>query len=535
MMVKNATPPANARRIPLNGEFAVSNQSRGLRQAAGEIGAEGLRAFYGHITETYITQLEWPRAYDTYNEMRRRDPTLRSMLNAIKMLSRQSVWKAQSASDSPADRQAAEFVDECLGDISHTVEDFIDDVYTFLPFGWSSFEIVYKRRNGMRSLLTDNKIGWRKFAFRRQSSFDRWEFDDTGGFGGWYQRPAPDYKEIYLPPEELLHFVGERDGNNPEGISIFESAYEPWHFVKNLQIISGIGWQRTFVGLPVFSFEGTPSNDDKAAVQEVGEGLTVDEKQFVSLPPGVKFDLASVANSSAGALLDTIKMYRALMLQITLSEFIMMALLGTGSFSQHADKTDLFMMAVNGYLDKIAAIWSQFGVKRLFELEANRIPGMTAPPTITHSEVRKPQLDTLGQFIQQIGSYIKITGEDEIWIRDQAGMPIVEQQTDAQNKPDTIGINADTPENIESTAGLNGTQINAVINVLEQLRNGVVSDVVAIELILAVGIENLRAQRMVESVSKLQTIKSDMTASEYASIISQVLADLKENDNAISS
>jgi len=256
-----------------------------------ETGQEGLSSFYGQITEPYISKLEWPSVYNIYSEMWRRDPTLRSIVNAVKLLARQAEWAAEPASDGAADREPADFLESCLDDMSHTVNDFIDDALSFLPFGWSSFEICYKRRRGEKgkhkSQFDDNKIGWRKFAFRRQSSFDRWEFDETGGFAGWWQRPAPDYKEIFLPIEKLLHFTAERDGNNPEGVALFESAYEPWHFATNLQIICGIGWQRAFVGLPKFKFESKPSTTERSDVQAVGEGLSVDKKQYVSLPPGV--------------------------------------------------------------------------------------------------------------------------------------------------------------------------------------------------------------------------------------------------------
>lgn len=400
-----------------------------------ETGAEGLNSFYGHISEAYIKKLQWPEAYDTYDEMRRRDPTLRSILNAIKLLARQAEWAAEGATDQGGDQEAADFLDSNLVDMSHTIEDFIDDVFTFLPFGWSDFEIVYKRRTGGDvSQFDDGKIGWRKFAFRRQSSFSRWEFDETGGFNGWWQIPAPDYREIYLPPQKLLHFVAERDGQNPEGMCLFESAYEPYHFVTNLQIINGIGWQRAFVGLPVFELEEPPSDTDKAAIKTAGEGLVVDAKQYVSVPPKVKFHLESTANTGAASLLDTIRAYRIWMTMTALADFMFLGTGDTGSWSLGQDKSELFLMAVNGLLDKIEAIWNRFGVRRLFDY--NEFAGATELPRITHTQVRKPNLDQLGQFIQSIANYIPLGDEDFGWVRQQAGMPEVEPMEAPPNEPE---------------------------------------------------------------------------------------------------
>lgn len=402
-----------------------------------EIGAEGLSAYSGIVSEAYISQLEWPGCYHIYNEMRRRDPTLKSLILAIKLLGRQADWKAEPVSDGAADKLAAEFVDECLGDMSHTIEDAIDDALTFLPFGWSSFEICYKRREGAKgkhgSKFADGKVGWRKWAFRRQSSHVQWLFDGSGGLQGWIQMAAPSFRRIPLPIEKLLHFTAERDGNNPEGMSLFEAAYEPWHFVKNLQVVSGIGWQRAFVGLPVFEYQETPSPEDEGKVKRVGQGLTVDERQYVAIPPLVKFKLESVANTGAASLLDTIRYYRTLMLQIVLADFIMLGTTQTGSWALGQDKSELFLMAVNGYLDRISQVLTAYGVPRL--LAYNPMPGIAGHPRITHSEVRKPRLEALSQFLRDLAPYVGMGPDDILWVRQQAGMPVTEAAGAAPTKP----------------------------------------------------------------------------------------------------
>jgi hypothetical protein len=411
-----------------------------------EIGHEGIEAFYGHVSETYLAKLEWPGVYDIYDEMRRRDPTLRGLLNAVKLLARQADWKAEPASDQPADREAADYLNECLSDMSHTVEDFLDDALTFLPFGWSSFEICYKWRDGKSSMFDDGRIGWRKLAFRRQSTLNRWEFDESGGLAGWWQQAAPDYADVFLPIEKLIHLVSERDGGNPEGLALFESAYEPWHYVKNLQIISGIGWQRSFVGLPVFEFAEKPSSEDSAAVKEIGQGLAVDDRQYISVPPGVTVKLESTANSNSQPLLETIKFYRTLMLQMVLADFMMLGTSsGTGSWALGSDKSELFLIAVNGYLDKIAAFWNRYGVARLFGYVD--FPDMTGLPRMAHTDVHKPSWGELAGFINQIAAHIRMSDEDEIWIRELAGMPkMVPEEEPEDEGPTTDDEPAPTSE-----------------------------------------------------------------------------------------
>lgn len=393
--------------------------------ALNEAGKSGLLTFAGQVTETYTPKLYWPEAYSVYDEMRRRDPTIRTMWNALIMLSRTASWYAEPGGVSDADKQAAEFLQMCLEDMSHTLEDAIEDALSCVLFGWSWLEICYKRREGAggkhKSIYSDGRIGWRKWAMRRQSSFARWDFDEEGGVRGLYQRPAPDYEERFIPIEKSLHFTSQRDGGNPEGLALLESIYEVWYYLKNYQIIQGIGWQRTFVGLPVFEFEETPSSDDRAKVESVGQALTVDEKQYVSVPRGIKFRLESAQNAGAAALLETIRHYRLLMLQTLLADFIALGTGQTGSWALGADKSQLFLMAVDGYLDRIASVINRFGVPRL--MEYNDFPGMTALPRLVHTKVEKPSLTQLGSWLQQVSGLLNWTPEDENWLRQRSGMP----------------------------------------------------------------------------------------------------------------
>jgi len=396
-----------------------------------EEGKSGLQAYSGIVNESYTTTLQWPAAYDVYDEMRRRDPTIRSLWNALVLLAGTADWYVEPGGQEQADLNAAEFLQTCLDDMSHPFEASIEDALTCVLFGWSWQEICYKQRWGGRgkhvSQHDDGRVGWRKFAVRRQSSFHRWDFDDAGGLKALVQRPAPNYEEITLDIEKSLHFVAQRDGGNPEGLALLESLYEPWYYLKNLQIINGIGWQRSFVGLPVFKFKERPDGDDKAQVEAVGKALTVDEKQYVSVPEKVEFSLESAQNSGAESLLNTIKYYRLIMYQTMLADFIDLGSGQTGSWALGTDKSNLFLMTVDALLDRIASPINRFAVPRLFAY--NTFPGLTGGlPRVVHTKVEKPALGQLGNWLQQVTGLFHWTPEDEMWLRKRGGMPTVNLQ-----------------------------------------------------------------------------------------------------------
>jgi hypothetical protein len=59
------------------------------------------------------------------------------------------------------------------------------------------------------------------------------------------------------------------------------------------------------------------------------------------------------------------------------------------------------------------------------------------------------------------------------------------------------------PENVNAESGLNGAQVNAVLQVLENLQQNLMPASVAAELLIAVGIQSGRATRIVSEMEKV--------------------------------
>jgi hypothetical protein len=67
----------------------------------------------------------------------------------------------------------------------------------------------------------------------------------------------------------------------------------------------------------------------------------------------------------------------------------------------------------------------------------------------------------------------------------------------AATQPQGQGGQEAAPENLNSTKGLNGIQIRAAVELLEKVANGLMSPVIALELLVTLGIERQQAQAMV--------------------------------------
>lgn len=170
-----------------------------------EYGRIGQKRWEGQFYEEFLPELSGMRGIKVFQEMKENDDTVGAILFAIKMLIRQVEWHVEPGGDSAKDKEAAEFVESCMDDMQATWTDTISEILSFLPYGWSFHEIVYKRRMGKTknrrssSKYSDGLIGWQKLPPRAQDTLYRWEYDDSDNLIGMTQQPPPDYGLFTIP------------------------------------------------------------------------------------------------------------------------------------------------------------------------------------------------------------------------------------------------------------------------------------------------------------------------------------------------
>ena len=223
-----------------------------------EIGSSGLVQYGGRVEEDFLRQLQGKRGTAIYREMAENHPLIGAILHSVETLFRGVDWQAKpSDQNNQQSIDQAEFVSECLNDMSHTWTDTVTGILTMLTYGFSFNEIVYKRRlgpadDGTHSRYADGKIGWRKLPIRAHDTIERWRFDENGGIEGVTQmNPISGQGEVFIPIERGLLFRTSTKLNNPKGRSILRSAYTSWYYQKRIQTIEAIGIERDLAGLPV--------------------------------------------------------------------------------------------------------------------------------------------------------------------------------------------------------------------------------------------------------------------------------------------
>lgn len=455
-MAAYADPTAHVRRT--GGDFgpremlsltkAASPQTRYDRGAGTglyqEIGRTGLRHWGGFVFEEWLRELQsGRRAAEVYREMMDSDPVVGGMMYAIEMLVRRVDWFTEPASSSQTDQKNAAWHDTVINDINHSWSDLVAEIISFLGYGWSYFEMVYKQRLGdqvdptKRSKEDDGTIGLRKLSIRSQDSLYKWMFDDDGGIEGLVQNPPPDYEMKFIPIEKSLLFRTKVTKNNPEGRSVLRSAYRSWYFLKNIQNIEGIGIERDLAGLPLLEApEGVDiwnTEDEEmvataSAARQVVSSIRRDEQEGVILPSGWKLTLLSTGGRRQFDTTAIITRYEQRIATSVLLDVILMGQDKVGSYALAGVKKGLFTASLEAYLDQIRDVWNDYAIPRLFKV--NGFPTDKGLPKLQHGRVESVDLETLGDYVMKLANAgAPLFGDDTedkllAYLMSQGGLPM---------------------------------------------------------------------------------------------------------------
>lgn len=405
-----------------------------------EIGRVGQRRYGGIFYEEFLSELRGRKGAEVFTEMSNNDETIGAILFAIEMLVRQASWNVEPGGSTAKDREAAEFVKSCMDDMQQTWIDTISEILSFLTYGWSFHEIVYKRRigrtkdNRTSSKYDDGLIGWMKLPIRSQETLYQWEYDDQDNLIGMTQMPPPDFGLITIPMNKAMLFRTRSRKDNPEGRSILRTAYRSWYFKRRIQEIEGIGIERDLAGLPVIT---TPEGMDiwdkddedmnaiRAGLEAMVKNIRRDSTEGLVLPFGYTFELTSTGGSRQFDTNSIIARYDTKISQTVLADFIQLGHESVGSFALSSDKTNLFSMAICAFLDIICQTFNSQGIPALIDINGDHFAGVTDYPRLTHGDIEDVDLATVATFIKDMTSIGVIIPDESLedYVRQLGKLP----------------------------------------------------------------------------------------------------------------
>jgi hypothetical protein len=429
------------------------------------LGIAGDNTQNGQIrADEFLPELRGKRAIRKYREMRDNDSTIGAVMYATEQVLRDVDIKVMPANDTPAAKREAEFVESIFDDMDHTLDDHISEALSSLTFGFAWFEVVYKRRNGpnnrsdkSRSKFTDGRIGVRKIASRAPWTISKFDVDQkTGDVLGVHQEGAGFNNTSFIPTRKSLYYRTTAINNDPSGRSILRNAYTSYEYLNNLQNIEAIAVERELAGIPVARIPAEYLSTDATSaqagfvgnLQQILRDVKFNEQGYIILPSDtypdkdgsptsnrlVDVELMS-SNGKRNIEIDPIvKRYQHDIARSVLSEFLMLGGGNTGSYALSKSKTDLFLRALESYIQAIVDVLNKQLVERLWELNGLNYDLM---PTVVAGDVAPHDLREIAAFLRNLnGANIDVSSHPEV-IQDL--MDIAELRYDQEVKEEEDG------------------------------------------------------------------------------------------------
>ena len=362
-----------------------------------ELGVTGLKHSWGLVSEEFLVQLQGDRANKVYREMGDNDPIAGAVLYAFENMVRQVTWTVTGSKRG--------FVEDCIGGMSHSWEDFIAEALSKLQYGWSYHEIVYEERDG--------RVMWRKLPIRGQDTLCRWDLDEHGGVQGMWQY-ANGYQTVLIPIEKALHFRTSAKRNNPQGRSTLRTAYRPWWFKKRIEEIEAIGVERDLAGVPIIEIpaellSSSASADATNAVNEfknIVQNLRNDEQAGLVVPQAYddsgnklySYGLMSANGRRQFVTGDIIARYSQQMAMASMADVILLGHEKVGSYALSSDKSTLLHIGLQAQVDEIAAVLNKHALPRLFALNGEDIDDTK----IVAGEIAQVSVDALADTLYKL-------------------------------------------------------------------------------------------------------------------------------------
>jgi hypothetical protein len=387
------------------------------------------------VSET-TPELQWPRSVYVYDQMRRQDAQVASVLRAVSLPVRRTPWRIDPAG---AKARVTQFIADELGlpvvgkdpkpaprsRDKFSWSEHLAQALLMLPFGHMYFEQVYRIDPG------GGRAHLRKLGPRMPRTIDRIDVAPDGGLvsitqcapvGGRAPRP--------IPVSRLVAYVLDKEGGNWLGMSLLRPAYKHWLIKDRLLRVQAQTVERNGMGVPLY----------EAAELETGPVLRSDherrrggpgESAGSAIPFGAKMRLLGVEGTLPDA--DTpIRYHDEQIARAVLAHFLNLGT-QTGSWALGTTFADFFTLSLQTLAQQIADVATQHIVEDLVDI--NFGPSEPAP-RVVFDEIGSRQAATAAA-LKSLSDAGLIEPDDVLKqsIRQQYGMPAPDPATAAPPPP----------------------------------------------------------------------------------------------------
>ncbi|MBN9791284.1 hypothetical protein DMP17_22135 [Pseudonocardia sp. TMWB2A] len=334
-------------------------------------------AWWGGIEEK-TPELQWPNNVRIYDQMRRTDTQVQSVMRAVTMPVRRTSWRiAPNGARDEVVAQVAEDLGLPIDGADPAPLPRSRDRFSWtehlrmallqLVFGHMPFEQVCR-------IDERGRVRLRKLAPRMPATISEFDVARDGGLRSLVQDPpasvsptdllryASPARAVRIPVERLVMYSNDREGGNWQGQSMLRPAYKFWLLKDRMLRVQAMSVDRNGMGMPLYT--GAPREDLKKGL-EMATNWRSGEAAGAAVPNGADLKLRGVE----GDLPDADKVIRYYDEQIARGALLHFLNLGTqtGSWALGSTFAEFFTMSLQTVADDVKAVVNQHVIEDLVD------------------------------------------------------------------------------------------------------------------------------------------------------------------------
>ena len=413
----------------------------GMSRSKGYVGVPLIGGTIDLDSNPNLDSYDWRGSYDLIgivDQMVREDPVAQAIRLAwtLPLLSVQ--WSVQPGSEDPADLEVAEFVQSCLFEhMRGGWTSFLEQAVQFTWRGLAAFEIVARYDKELGATVIDElspRLPWTIYQWQqypdRRYGFTQWANPADPVVGR--SIPSSAQRGATLPPDKIVLFRFQPDGDNPEPMGILRPGYASWRQRRTYLKLEATGYERSAYGIPTCTVEPGANPGDVEQVNIILRELRAGIRAFAMFPKGfnlewtecpMKADAIRHARIAAGQ-----DMARAALCQFLFTGE------SAGAYSLIQGQLDHYTMALQQAANSIATTMSQGPHAIIKRLVNWNFPGTKKYPYIQAGEIRVGDPKQLVEAVKSAVESGVVTPDAliEAKIRDVLSLP---QRVDSSAKP----------------------------------------------------------------------------------------------------
>lgn len=407
-------------------------------------GGDGTDIVSGFFTNEYLGKLQGRDGVIELDKMRRSDDgvirVLRMYINPIKS----AQWYIESGE--AGDKEAGEIADairfDLFDDTTKPFSQMLNDILTFIPFGFSMFEPTFKvsdtPRFGVRWNLKD-------LGYRAQKTIYEWKIENGAVISVHQQFWGDQDVDVWIDGKRLIIFTHDREGNNFEGISLLRAIYGNYLRKQAYLNIMYQGLKKNASGIPVITAPaGRETTKEIDTAERFLESYTNGEKPYLIVPEGFGFDIKE-GKFEAEKVQSIIDSENTGMIKSALVQFLELGQAGAGgAFSIGTDQSDMFLDTLVGYGNYVCEVVNKYIIKPIVIMNHGE---QEYYPELKVAGIKDKASKELAEIIKILNDTGILKPDDTLvaWAREFWGLPEVDEATEIETPEPPVPAPAGAP------------------------------------------------------------------------------------------